>query len=78
MKRLGPEVCLTLYRESLEIQDKGLISPNRRLPNLIGGVLVSDKSRKKSAGAVFFGLIQQKVRDGEIPKEDWTYIRAVN
>lgn len=48
------------------------------LTNFSGGVPVSDKSRNKTPGGVFFGLIQEKVRTGEVAKDDWTYIRAVN
>ncbi|XP_055381635.1 uncharacterized protein LOC129612155 [Condylostylus longicornis] len=65
IRRLGSEMCLSLYRTTMEIQAKG-------------GIPTKDRSRGKTAGGVFLGLIQEKVRNGEIHKDHWTYIRAVS
>ncbi|PFH33460.1 ankyrin repeat-containing protein [Besnoitia besnoiti] len=59
--RLGTVTCLKAYQKTMMIQS-------------MGGMLVADGSRPKTAGGVFFTLLREMARQGEITREDIIYI----
>lgn len=61
VRRLGCDACLELLEKTLQIQNAG-------------GESTKDGSRKRTAGGVFFNLVQAAVRERKYTPEDWTYI----
>ncbi|PHJ25576.1 ankyrin repeat-containing protein [Cystoisospora suis] len=61
VNRLGTVVCLKAYQKTMMIQG-------------MGGMLVADGSRPKTPGGVFFTLLREMARHGEISREDLIYI----
>ncbi|KEP60693.1 UNVERIFIED_CONTAM: ankyrin repeat-containing protein [Hammondia hammondi] len=59
--RLGTVTCLKAYQKTMMVQG-------------MGGMLVADGSRPKTAGGVFFTLLREMARQGEITREDLVYI----
>lgn len=59
--RLGTMICLKAYHKTMLIQEDG-------------GRFVADGSRKKTAGGVFFDLLKEMSRGGEVSREDLVYI----
>ncbi|CBZ53142.1 hypothetical protein NCLIV_029290 [Neospora caninum Liverpool] len=59
--RLGTVTCLKAYQKTMMVQG-------------MGGMLVADGSRPKTAGGVFFTLLREMARQGEISREDLIYI----
>ncbi|KFG57580.1 ankyrin repeat-containing protein [Toxoplasma gondii RUB] len=59
--RLGTVTCLKAYQKTMMVQG-------------MGGMLVADGSRPKTAGGVFFTLLREMARQGEISRDDLVYI----
>lgn len=63
VRRLGPQLCLEKFQETLLIEQKG-------------GQLTADGTRRRAPGGVYFTMIKSLVREEKITKDDWDYIRA--
>eukprot|EP00388_Colpodella_angusta_P019663 GDKJ01049182.1.p1 GENE.GDKJ01049182.1~~GDKJ01049182.1.p1 ORF type:complete len:535 (-),score=151.21 GDKJ01049182.1:379-1983(-) len=62
LRRLGAQKLIDLHDETTEIE-------------AAGGQMVEDGSRRKTFGGVFFTLLRDRVRKGEVSKEDFDWIR---
>ncbi|XP_026189679.1 uncharacterized protein LOC34618660 [Cyclospora cayetanensis] len=63
VQRLGTLPCLKAYQQTLMIQ-------------ALGGMLVADGSRRKTAGGVFFTVLGEFAKEGQISREDLAFVNA--
>lgn len=63
VQRLGTLPCLKAYQQTLMIQ-------------ALGGMLVADGSRRKTAGGVFFTILNEFAKEGQISREDLAFVNA--